>query len=151
AGRGGAGADAGRQHAPAAGGRDAGPAAAGLGAVASRKRLLINAVLSLAVAAICIAYSLHDVDVRQAGDAIRSTSLAAVGLFVATLIPTHLFRAWRWEYLLRALGTSLPFGRLMLISSVGFMAILGLPFRLGEVVRPYYVAREGHSRISTML
>jgi uncharacterized protein (TIRG00374 family) len=119
--------------------------------VSSRKRLLINATLSLAVAAVCIAYSAHDVDPAKAADAIRSTSFATIAIYLATLMLTHLFRAWRWEYLLRALGTSLPFGRLVLISSVGFMAILGLPFRLGEVVRPYYVAREGHSRISTML
>ncbi|HEY7375054.1 MAG TPA: lysylphosphatidylglycerol synthase transmembrane domain-containing protein, partial [Polyangia bacterium] len=114
-------------------------------------RLLINAGLSLAVAAICVAYSVHDVDFDKAAGAIRATSFATVALYLATLAVTHLFRAWRWEFLLRALGTSLPFGRLLLISSVGFMAILGLPFRLGEVVRPYYVAREGHSRISTML
>ncbi|HEY7370982.1 MAG TPA: lysylphosphatidylglycerol synthase domain-containing protein, partial [Polyangia bacterium] len=86
--------------------------------MAARKRLIINAVLSLAVAAICIAYSVHDVDLARAAEAIRSTSLATVGLFLATLAVTHLFRAWRWEFLLRALGTSLPFGKLMLISSV---------------------------------
>jgi len=119
--------------------------------VAARRRLLINAALSLAVAAVCIVYSVHDVDLDKAGAAIRATSLATIAIYVATLAATHLFRAWRWEFLLRALGTSLPFGRLMLISSVGFMAILGLPFRLGEVVRPYYVAREGHARMSTML
>jgi uncharacterized protein (TIRG00374 family) len=119
--------------------------------VASRKRLVVNVVLSLAVAAVCVAYSVHDVDFAQAGDAIRATSFATIAIYLSTLAVTHLFRAWRWEFLLRALGTSLPFGRLLLISSVGFMAILGLPFRLGEVVRPYYVAREGHSRISTML
>jgi uncharacterized protein (TIRG00374 family) len=82
---------------------------------------------------------------------VRETSLATIAVFLSTMLVTHLFRAWRWEYLLRALGTSLPFGRLLLISSVGFMAILGLPFRLGEVVRPYYVAREGRARMSTML
>lgn len=119
--------------------------------MAARKRLLINAALSLAVAAVCVAYSVHDVDFKKAGAAIRDTSLATIGIYLSTLVVTYLFRAWRWEYLLRALGTSLPFGRLLLISSVGFMAILGLPFRLGEVVRPYYVAREGHARMSTLL
>ncbi len=72
-------------------------------------------------------------------------------MYVATLAVTHLFRGWRWEFLLRALGVSLPFGRLMLISSAGFMAIFALPFRLGEIVRPYYVARERGARMSTLL
>ncbi len=49
------------------------------------------------------------------------------------------------------LGVSLPFRRLLLISSVGFMAILALPVRLGEFVRPYFVTRERHVRMSAML
>jgi len=119
--------------------------------VSARRRLAVHAALSLIVAAACIAYAAHDVDRRAVADAIRDTSLVTIAIYLATMVATHLFRAWRWEYLLRALGTSLPFGRLLLISSVGFMAILGLPFRLGEFVRPYYVAREGHARMSTML
>jgi uncharacterized membrane protein YbhN (UPF0104 family) len=39
----------------------------------------------------------------------------------------------------------------MIISTVGFMAILALPFRLGEFARPYYVVREGQSRMSAVL
>src|SRR5262245_20414020 len=119
--------------------------------MSARRRLLVNALLSLTVAAACTAFAVHDVDRHAVGEAIRSTSLTTIAVYLSTLMVTDLFRAWRWEYLLRALGTSLPFGRLLLISSVGFMAILGLPFRLGEVVRPFYVAREGRARMSTML
>jgi hypothetical protein len=39
----------------------------------------------------------------------------------------------------------------MTISTVGFMAILALPFRLGEFARPYYVVRGGQSRMSALL
>jgi uncharacterized protein (TIRG00374 family) len=67
------------------------------------------------------------------------------------MVTTHFFRAWRWGYLLRPLGIRLPLGRLLAISSVGFMAILALPVRLGEFVRPYYVVRSGHSRMSAVL
>jgi glycosyltransferase 2 family protein len=119
--------------------------------VRPRTRLFVNGLLSLTVAAVCIVYAAHDVDTHAVAATIRETSLVTIALYLSTLAVTHLFRSWRWEYLLRALGTSLPFGRLLLISSVGFMAILGLPFRLGEVVRPYYVAREGRARMSTML
>ena len=52
---------------------------------------------------------------------------------------------------MRPLGISLPLGRLLPISSVGFMAILVLPLRLGELVRPYFVARAGHVRMSAAL
>jgi uncharacterized protein (TIRG00374 family) len=72
-------------------------------------------------------------------------------LYALSIVPVHLFRAWRWKYLLRPIGVSLSFGRLMIISTVGFMAILALPFRLGEFARPYYVARQGQSRMSEVL
>lgn len=72
-------------------------------------------------------------------------------LYVASLAPTHFFRAARWEYLLRPIGVSVPLRRLLPISSVGFMAIMALPFRLGEFVRPYYLVREGRCRMSAAL
>src|SRR5207253_2724566 len=73
--------------------------------------------------------------------ALHELTPATIGIYLLTMVVTHLFRTLRWEYLLRALGTSLPFKRLLPISSVGFMAILALPVRLGEFVRPYLVAR----------
>jgi len=47
-----------------------------------------------------------------------------ITLFLATCAVTHLFRAWRWEFLLRPVGVMLPLSRLLPISSVGFMAML---------------------------
>ena len=114
-------------------------------------RFVLNAVLSLLIGAACIAFAAHGMDGREVVRALRELAPSAIGVYVATLAVTHLFRGWRWEFLLRALGVSLPFGRLMLISSAGFMAIFALPFRLGEIVRPYYVARERGARMSTLL
>ena len=85
---------------------------------------------------------------RRAPGAARAARRRRSALYLATLAVTHLFRAWRWEYLLRPLGVSLPLRRLLLISSVGFMAILALPVRLGEFVRPYFVTRERGVRMS---
>ena len=115
------------------------------------RRLIVNAALSLVVGGACVAFAVHGMDTRAVERALRALDLAAIGVYLATLAVTHLFRAWRWEYLLRALGVTLPFGRLMLISSAGFMAIFALPFRLGELARPYYVSRERGARMSALL
>jgi uncharacterized protein (TIRG00374 family) len=115
------------------------------------RKLLIQGVLSLIVGTVCVVYAVHGMDGQAVLRALRSLGPRAVALYLATLIVTHLFRTLRWEYLLRALGTSLPFRRLLPISSAGFMAILALPVRLGEFVRPYLVARERHVRMSTMV
>jgi uncharacterized protein (TIRG00374 family) len=118
---------------------------------ASNRRLVVNAALSLAVGIACVAFAVHGMNGREVARALAALSPATIGIYLVTLAITHLFRGWRWEYLLRALGVSLPFGRLMLISSAGFMAILALPFRLGELARPYYVARERNARMSALL
>lgn len=117
----------------------------------STRRLLLNAALSLVVGGACVAFAAHGMNWTEVKAALRELAPATIGLYLATLAVTHLFRAWRWEYLLRALGVSLPFGRLMLISSAGFMAILALPVRLGELVRPFYVSRERGTRVSTLV
>lgn len=114
-------------------------------------RLAGKILASTLVTAVCIYYALHGVDGAQVMAELRALPLTGVLLYLLTLAVTHLFRSWRWDYLLRPVGVFIPLRRLLPISSVGFMAILALPIRLGEFVRPYYVAREGHVRMSAAL
>jgi uncharacterized protein (TIRG00374 family) len=44
-----------------------------------------------------------------------------------------------------------PFARLNAVCAVGFMALIALPFRLGEFARPYLVAERGKLRVSAAL
>jgi hypothetical protein len=48
------------------------------------------------------------------------------------------FRSVRWRFLLRSIA-EVPKKRLFSVSCVGFAAILLLPFRIGEFVRPYLI------------
>jgi glycosyltransferase 2 family protein len=114
-------------------------------------KLFAKILLSLSVGVACVALALSKIDLRKTEAVLRATPLWVLLLYALSIAPVHLFRAWRWKYLLRPIGVKLPFGRLMVISTVGFMAILALPFRLGEFARPYYVVREGHSRMSEVL
>ena len=120
-------------------------------AEAGRGRLVGKIVASLLVTIVCVAYVLRGVDRSAVVAELKRLTPLAVGMYALTLALTHLFRAWRWEFLLRPLGVSIPMRRLLPISSVGFMAILALPLRLGELVRPYFVARAGHMRMSAAL
>ncbi|HVR01159.1 MAG TPA: lysylphosphatidylglycerol synthase transmembrane domain-containing protein [Polyangia bacterium] len=114
-------------------------------------RMALKLALSLGVGAVCVVYAMHGMDRQAVGAALRALPASAIGSYLVILAVTHLFRAWRWEFLLRPLGVSLPLGRLLLISSAGFMAILALPVRLGEFVRPYFVTRERRVRMSAAL
>lgn len=61
--------------------------------------------------------------------------------FLLTLVGVQVFRSWRWRFLLEPLVEAPPrFGRIFAVSSVGFGAIMLLPLRLGELVRPYLIS-----------
>ncbi len=65
--------------------------------------------------------------------------------FLLTLVGVQLFRAWRWRFLLIPISERPPgFWPLVMISSVGFGAIMLLPLRLGEFVRPFLIADPRH-------
>jgi len=57
-------------------------------------------------------------------------------VYVALLCAMTYFRAVRWRFLLHSIA-EVPRKRLLVISSIGFAAILVMPFRIGEIVRPY--------------
>lgn len=62
------------------------------------------------------------------------------------LLVSHLFRAWRWGYLLRPIKRDIRFRNLFSAMSVGYMVNNILP-KVGEVVRPHAIGKlEGISR-----
>ncbi len=73
--------------------------------------------------------------------------------YVLTLLLMTWFRSVRWRYLLRPIA-EVPKGHLFVVSCIGFAAILLMPFRIGEFVRPYLirtpVARRGAAGTITM-
>ncbi|HVZ72550.1 MAG TPA: lysylphosphatidylglycerol synthase transmembrane domain-containing protein [Polyangia bacterium] len=114
-------------------------------------KLALKIAVSVAMGAVCVYFAARGVDGAAVLAGIRSLHPSTVLLFLATCAVTHLFRAWRWEYLLRPVGVSLPLSRMLPLSSVGFMAILALPVRLGEFVRPYFVTRERDVGMTALL
>ncbi len=59
-------------------------------------------------------------------------------VYVLSLFAVAWFRSVRWRFLLRSIA-EVPRRRLFAVSMVGFAAILLLPFRIGEMVRPYMI------------
>jgi glycosyltransferase 2 family protein len=111
-------------------------------------RLAINLALSLGMLALCVYLVWPDAAGRQdLADAVESIRLAEFWPYLAGFLGlfaiNHLCRAWRWTHLLAPLGVRVAPVRILAISSVGFMAILALPARLGELVRPALIRRRG--------
>jgi glycosyltransferase 2 family protein len=65
-----------------------------------------------------------------------------VGAYIALWSLVHVVRAWRWRFLLDPIAR-VPMRKLLLTSFIGFAAIVILPLRAGEFVRPALVREKG--------
>jgi len=113
-------------------------------------KLAIRLTLSLGMLALCMWLVWPDAKTRTALEAaLKSLEWAEfapyLAWYLALLLVVQLTRSLRWRYLLAPLGVRIPNGPLLAISSVGFMAILALPARLGELVRPGLMRKRGIS------
>lgn len=72
----------------------------------------------------------------------------AVPAYFATLAIMSYFRAVRWRFLLRSFA-DIPRKRVLAVSWIGFAAILLMPFRIGEIVRPYMIREKGKVSMSS--
>jgi uncharacterized membrane protein YbhN (UPF0104 family) len=66
-------------------------------------------------------------------------------LYLVTWAGMTWFRSVRWRYLLRSIA-DVPRKRLFAVSCIGFAAILLMPFRIGEIVRPYMIRTPPNER-----
>ncbi len=70
-----------------------------------------------------------------------------LGAYVVLLVAMSYFRAVRWRFLLRSFA-DVSRRRVLAVSWIGFAAILLMPFRIGEIVRPYMLREKGKVSMS---
>jgi len=101
----------------------------------------LRTIIVLAVAVALIALFLHNVDLWRVLAAIMHAQPEWLALSVATMLVNLAIRALRWQYLLEPLGHT-SFMSSFRATAVGFAASSVLPARAGEVIRPYFLARQ---------
>jgi hypothetical protein len=74
--------------------------------------------------------------------------LLVLGFFAVVL--TYVIRAWRWQYLLHPIGPT-RFRTAFRTTVIGFAALGVLPARVGDVLRPYLLARQEGLSVSATL
>jgi glycosyltransferase 2 family protein len=73
--------------------------------------------------------------VPEGGD-FSDVRFAALAVYAPFVFGMMWFRSVRWRFLLRGI-VDVPKRRLFAVTNAGYLAILVLPFRIGELVRPY--------------
>ncbi len=104
------------------------------------RRNVIRGLVSIAVSAGFLALSLRGTDLWAVASQMLTADLRGVVGYFALLICIHLVRTVRWGLLLRPLG-KVSFLRLNTASAVGYMLLVLLPLRLGELARPLLISR----------
>ncbi|UCG86440.1 MAG: flippase-like domain-containing protein [Gemmatimonadota bacterium] len=112
-------------------------------------RLGWTGAVGIAIAALLIWWTLHDVSLVEVWDNMRHVQVLpfVAALTLATL--TFPLRTIRWQYLLRLEGATLPFVPLWHATAIGFTATNLLPARAGEFARAYAARRMTGARFST--
>ena len=106
--------------------------------------------LSLVVSAALLYLAFRNVPLAELGAALRRVQPAWLALSVALSLVLMVFRTWRWQLELRPL-TTIPLGRLWIVTSVAYLAINVMPARLGEVVRPWLLSRRSAVTFSNVV
>jgi uncharacterized protein (TIRG00374 family) len=104
-------------------------------------RAHLRTIIVLAVAVALIALFLNNVDLWRVFAAIVHAQPEWLALSIATMLVNLGIRALRWQYLLEPLGHT-SFMSSFRATAVGFAASSVLPARAGEVIRPYFLARQ---------
>src|SRR2546430_1667616 len=104
-------------------------------------RFHTRTIVVVAAAVALLALFLRNVDLwRVAAEIVRARP-EFLALSLATMPVNLAIRAYRWQYLLEPLGPT-RFGNAFRATAVGFAASSILPARAGEVIRPYFLARQ---------
>lgn len=110
----------------------------------------IRAIVVGLVGAALMAFVLRGADLDRLVDAVASARLDLIGLAMLAMVATYLARAVRWCYLLEPLGRVRP-GSALRATVMGFAATAILPGRVGEVLRPYVLARRERLSVSAAI
>jgi uncharacterized protein (TIRG00374 family) len=116
---------------------------------AARSRHLQTIVIGLVTVAL-LALFVRDMDLHEAWQAVVGANPFWIVIAGLVTMQTYILRAWRWRWLLRPLGPT-RFRTAFRTTVMGFAASFLLPGRVGELLRPYVLAKqEGLNPASAM-
>lgn len=96
--------------------------------------------LGMAVVIGLLAVVLRHVDWAAVRDGFARVDLRFLPLLVLLVALNFVIRSWRWRYLVTG-GETMSLRSLFDATTVGFMATFVLPFRAGELARPWILTR----------
>ena len=104
-------------------------------------RTFVRKYLGLLIALVLMIFFLRNVDFSGVVNAIATARQGMIFLALLVLTLGYVIRAIRWQYLLSPLG-EVTLGTALHSTMIGFAVNAILPGRVGELLRPYLLARQ---------
>ena len=113
-------------------------------------RRYVRTVAVLTLAVVLMAFFLRDADLERVAAAVAGARWDLLAVALGVTCATYVVRVIRWRWLLRPLG-KVRFRVALRATVMGFAASALLPGRVGELLRPYVLARrEGLSATAAL-
>jgi uncharacterized protein (TIRG00374 family) len=109
-----------------------------------------KAIAGLALSVLLVWLSVRGIDLRGVVDGFRTIRCGYILPAVAAMFFMQLLRSIRWGLILRPIG-KVDQLTLFSVTSVGFLAIIAIPARLGELARPYLITKKSRIPMSSAL
>jgi uncharacterized protein (TIRG00374 family) len=107
-------------------------------------------IAGLALSALLVWLSIRGIEFRGVMDGFRTIRCGYLLPAVAAMFLMQLLRSIRWGVILRPIEKVDQLS-LFSVTSVGFLAIIAIPARLGELARPYLITKKSHIPMSSAL
>jgi glycosyltransferase 2 family protein len=107
-------------------------------------------IVGLALSALLVWLSIRGIEFRGVVDGFRTIRCGYLLPAVAVMFLLQLLRSIRWGLILRPIGKVDQLS-LFSVTSVGFLAIIAIPARLGELARPYLITKKSRIPMSSAL
>ena len=105
-----------------------------------RSRTYLKYFLSALLTVFFLAFAFRGTDLDKLYASMRNANYWWMLLMFACLIVSHLFRSWRWRYLLEPVKPNIGLRNLFSGLMIGYLVNNVLP-RAGELVRPYTIGK----------
>ena len=111
-----------------------------------KKKLIAGLALSI----LLVWLSVRGIDFQGVVDGFRAIRSGYVIPSLAAMFVMQLLRSFRWGLILKPIGRVDQLS-LFSVTSVGFLAIIAIPARLGELARPYLISKKSTIPMSSAL
>ncbi len=110
------------------------------------KKLLFGILLGV----VLIYFSVRDIHFNETFSHIKNIRLGYAAGSLFFIVVMQALRSYRWGVILQPLETINQL-TLFSVTNVGFLAIAAIPARIGELARPYLIAKKSHIKMSSAL